>query len=538
MNKSVSPDAADHDVVVVGAGFSGLYLLHRLRGAGFSVKVVEAGGDVGGTWYWNRYPGARCDIESLDYSYSFDEDLQQEWHWPDRYSVQPEILRYARHVADRFDLRRDIAFETRVTAAAWDEDAKRWLVETDSGTRLRATWLIMATGCLSAPRTPDIAGMESFQGASYHTALWPHEGVDFTGLDVGVIGTGSSAIQAVPIIAEQARRLTVFQRTPNFSVPAWNGPLDPEVEREHKAHYGELRERARWTTGGFFLEEHEEPLVGQPPEVALKEIERRWNQGGFNVMDVSGDVMTDRSANEMVAEFVRNQIREKVTDPKVAERLCPKDHPFGAKRLCVDTDYYETYNRDNVTLVDLKATPIETVTATGLTTTGGDYAFDALVFATGFDAMTGALAKVDIRGRDGLALRDKWRDGPRTYLGLMMAGFPNLFTITGPGSPSVLSNMMTSIEQHVEWVSDCIVHLRDRQMTRIEASTDAEDGWVDHVRETAEQTLYPDANSWYIGANIPGKPHVFLPYTGGVGAYRKICDEVAAKGYDGFAIER
>ena len=538
MNKAGAPQPAEIDVVVVGAGFSGMYLLYRLRGAGLSVKVVEAGSDVGGTWYWNRYPGARCDIESLDYSYSFDEDLQQEWHWPDRYSVQPDILRYARHVAERFDLKRDIVFETTVTAAAWDADCGRWTIETDEGGPMRATWFVMATGCLSVPRNPDIPGMEGFEGPTYHTGRWPHEKIDFTGLDVGIIGTGSSAIQSIPMIAKQAHRLIVFQRTPNFSTPAWNGPLDPDFEREHKAHYAELRERARWTTGGFFLEETEAPMNSQPTEVVLKEIERRWNQGGFNVMDVYVDVMTDRACNEIVAEFVRDKIRATVKDPKIAEMLCPKDHPFGAKRLCVDTDYYETYNRDNVTLVDLRATPIETMTPTGLRTSGGGHAFDALVLATGFDAMTGALTRVDIRGRDGMALRDKWREGPRTYLGLMVAGFPNMFTITGPGSPSVLSNMMTSIEQHVDWVNDCIVHLRDRQMAKIEASAAAEDDWVDHVRETADQTLYPEANSWYIGANIPGKPHVFLPYTGGVGAYRKICDEIVEKGYEGFEIAR
>ena len=538
MNKAGAPQPSEIDVVVVGAGFSGMYLLYRLRGAGLSVKVVEAGGDVGGTWYWNRYPGARCDIESLDYSYSFDEDLQQEWHWPDRYSVQPDILRYARHVAERFDLKRDIVFETTVTAATWDADSGRWTIETDKGGRMRATWFVMATGCLSVPRNPDIPGMESFEGPTYHTGRWPHEEIDFTGLDVGIIGTGSSAIQSIPMIAKQAHRLTVFQRTPNFSTPAWNGPLDPDLEREHKAHYAQLRERARWTTGGFFLEETEAPMNSQPTEVVLKEIERRWSQGGFNVMDVYVDVMTDRACNEIVAEFVRDKIRATVKDPRIAEMLCPKDHPFGAKRLCVDTDYYETYNRDNVTLVDLRATPIETMTPTGLRTSGGDYAFDALVLATGFDAMTGALTKIDIRGRGDMALRDKWREGPRTYLGLMVAGFPNMFTITGPGSPSVLSNMMTSIEQHVDWVSDCIVHLRDRQMAKIEASAAAEDDWVDHVRETADQTLYPEANSWYIGANIPGKPHVFLPYTGGVGAYRKICDEIVEKGYEGFEIAR
>ncbi len=538
MNGQNGGGAGQVDVLVVGAGFSGLYLLHRLRGMGFSVQVIEKGSDVGGTWYWNRYPGARCDIESLDYSYSFDEDLQQEWSWPDRYSVQPDILRYADHVAERFDLRRDITFDTTVTAASWNEDTGRWTIDTDTGGRFVATWFIMATGCLSASRLPDIPGRDDFEGQIYHTGLWPHEPVDFTGLNVGVIGTGSSAIQAIPIIAEQAKHLTVFQRTPNFSVPAWNGPLDPEDERERKENYAEIREFSRWSSGGFYSAAKDEALIEQTDDAVQKEIERRWAEGGFYVMDVYGDIMTDARANEVVAEFVRNNIRSRVRDPEVAELLCPKAHPFGTKRLCVDTDYYETYNRDNVTLVDLKTTPIEAITVTGVRTTEADYDFDAIVYATGFDAMTGALTNVDIRGRDGVSLRDKWKAGPRTYLGLMVAGFPNLFTITGPGSPSVLSNMMTSIEQHVEWVTDCMAHVRDRQMARIEPTVAAEDRWVDHVSETAADTLYPEANSWYMGANIPGKPRVFLPYVGGVGTYRKICEDVRANDYEGFEIAR
>ena len=526
------------DVLVVGAGFSGLYLLHRLRGMGFSVRVLEKGSDVGGTWYWNRYPGARCDIESLDYSYSFDDDLQQEWSWPDRYSVQPDILRYANHVAERFDLRRDITFDTTVTAASWDHDTGRWAIETDTGERITAAWFIMATGCLSASRLPEIPGIESYEGDTYHTGLWPHEPVDFTGLNVGIIGTGSSAIQSIPIIARDAKHLTVFQRTPNFSVPAWNGPLDPEDERERKENYAEVREFSRWSSGGFYSAAKDEALIEQPDDAVQEEIARRWAEGGFYVMDVYGDIMVDARANEVVAEFVRNNIRSRVNDPDVAELLCPKSHPFGTKRLCVDTDYYETYNRENVTLIDLKATPIEAITPAGIRTSAGEHAFDAIVFATGFDAMTGALTNVDIRGRDGQSLREKWQDGPRTYLGLTVAGFPNLFMITGPGSPSVLSNMITSIEQHVEWVSDCMGHVRERQMGRIEATAEAENGWVDHVRETADETLYPEANSWYMGANVPGKPRVFLPYVGGVGTYRKICEDIRANDYEGFEISR
>ena len=535
-----SPDtagsAAEVDVLIVGAGFSGLYLLHRLRGLGFNAKVVDAAADVGGTWYWNRYPGARCDIASLDYSCSFDEALQQEWHWPERYSEQGEILKYARHVAERFDLRHDIAFETRIASARYDEGDGRWTVESETGQRWTATWFVMATGCLSVPRMPDVPGLESFGGDWYHTGDWPHEPVDFTGLRVGLIGTGSSGIQSIPVIARQARQLTVFQRTPNFSIPAWNGPLDPEEEREHKAHYGELREVARWSSGGYLVEDNNDPSLGLPREVILAELERRWRQGGFSILGAYGDTATDLAANEVVAEFVRNKIRERVKDPEVAELLCPKDHPFGTKRLCVDTQYYETYNRGNVRLIDLKSTPIETITPAGIRTTAEDFTFDAIVFATGFDAMTGAILNVDIRGRGGIALRDKWAYGPRSYLGLMVAGFPNLFTVTGPGSPSVLSNMMTSIEQHVEWISDCIVHLRDGQKRLIEPTVEAEDAWVDHVVETGDKTLYPLANSWYMGANVPGKPRVFMPYVGGVGVYRGICNEVAKKGYEGFAL--
>ena len=484
-----------HDVVVVGAGFSGLYLLHRLRGAGFSVRVVEAGKDVGGTWYWNRYPGARCDVESLDYSYSFCAELQQEWQWPARFAVQPEILRYAQHVADRFDLRRDIAFETRVTGAAWDEAAGSWMIETDREERLEATWFIMATGCLSMPRMPDIAGIESFLGPWYHTGDWPHEEVDFTGLRVGLIGTGSSSIQSIPVIAQQAQHVTVFQRTANFSIPAWNGSLDPEIERQHKARYPEHRETARWSAGGYLIADNEDPMPIETPEAVEQELERRWRQGGFNMQSVYDDVMTNDKANRIVAEFVHSKIHERVNDPAVADLLCPRNHPFGTKRLCVDTDYYEAYNRENVTLVDIRSTPIEAITPAGLRTSETEYTFDAIVYATGFDAMTGALLSVDIRGRDGMSLRDKWAAGPRSYLGLAVTGFPNIFTITGPGSPSVLSNMMTSIEQHVEWVSDCIVDLRNRQMTRIEPSTEAEDSWVEHVSETGETTLYPQANT-------------------------------------------
>ncbi len=528
--------AATLDAIIVGAGFSGMYLLHRLRALGLTSRVIEAASDVGGTWFWNRYPGARCDIESLDYSYSFSEDLEQDWHWPDRYAVQPDILRYINHVADRFDLRRDVRFGTRVTRAAFDDATRRWSVETDRGERFTATYVIMATGCLSVPRVPDFDGRESFVGKLYHTANWPHGGVDFTGQRVGVVGTGSSGIQSIPIIARQAASLTVFQRTPNFSIPAWNGPIAPAVEQRVKDNYATIRDTLRWSFGGYTNEVNEAPSTAMSSDAIEDELERRWRIGGFSIYSAYGDLMTDQRANEIAAEFVRDKIRSIVKDPAVAELLCPKDHPFGTKRLCVDTDYYETFNRDTVTLVDIRETPIVAITPDGLRTTAAAYDLDAIVLATGFDAMTGALLAVDIRGRGGRTLRDKWAQGPRSYLGLMVAGFPNLFTVTGPGSPSVLSNMLTSIEQHVEWIADCIGSLRDRQLRVIEPTIAAEDAWVAHCDETAGQTLYPQANSWYMGANIPGKPRVFMPYVAGVGAYRKICDEIVAKGYEGFAI--
>ena len=531
-----SEPADEFDAVIVGAGFSGLYMLHRLRALGLSARVIEAGTGVGGTWYWNRYPGARCDTESMVYSFSFDEALQQEWTWTARYPTQSEILRYINHVADRFDLRRDIQLETRVTEAAFDEAANRWTIRTERGDRLTARYCIMATGCLSAPRRPGFEGLDNYEGDWYHTGYWPHEGVDLTAKKVGIIGTGSSAIQAIPHIAAQAAHLTVFQRTPNFSIPAWDGPLDLEAIRKRKANYPECRRIARESRGGDIYHCNEQSAL----EVDAKERERvfeaRWADGGFNMQVAFGDLLTSQEANDLAVEFCHNKIRSRVEDPAVAELLCPKEHPFATKRLCQDTDYYEVYNRDNVTLVDVKNAPIEELTRKGLRTNGMEYEFDAIVFATGFDAMTGALLSIDIRGRGGRALREKWSAGPRTYLGVQSAGFPNLFTITGPGSPSVLANMMVALEQHVDWIAKCIAHLGRNGLECIEPKAEAEDEWVDHVNETAHETLFPQANSWYMGANIPGKPRVFTPYVGGVGNYAKICEAVVAKGYEGFAL--
>src|SRR5262245_26859207 len=522
------------DAIVVGAGFAGLYALHRLRGLGLSVRVFEAGEGIGGTWYWNRYPGARCDVESMDYSYSFSDELQQEWRWTERYASQPEILTYINHVADRFDLRRDIQLSTRVTSAVFDEATTRWQVETDRGDRVSARFCIMATGCLSDAQLPPIAGRETFAGRWYHTGRWPHEGVDFSGQRVGVIGTGSSAIQSIPIIARQAERLFVFQRTPNYSVPARNAPLDPDYEQRVKADYAEFRRQARASRIGLVVERSEESALTVSAEQRWRDYEKRWTRGGLGFSAAYADLLTNQAANDTAAEFFRDKIRGIVRDPAIAEAVTPRDYPLGTKRLCVDTDYYATFNRDNVTLVDLRKTPIDAITPTGVRTSEREYEVDRLVFATGFDAMTGALLKIDIRGRDGYTLSETWAAGPRTYLGLAIAGFPNFFTITGPGSPSVLSNMIVSIEQHVDWIADCIAHLRARGQTAIEATADAQEAWVAHVNEVGHMTLYPRAKSWYMGANVPGKPRIFMPYIGGVGVYREKCDAVAAAGYAGF----
>jgi cyclohexanone monooxygenase len=507
-----------YDAVIVGAGFSGLYMLHRLRQQGLSARVYEAGTGVGGTWYWNRYPGARVDIESQEYSYSFSPELDEEWVWSERYATQPELLNYLNHVADRFDLRPDIQLETRVASAVFDEAASRWSVTTDTGETVSARYCIMATGCLSVTNTPNFPGVDSFQGKSWHTGDWPRGGVDFTGQRVAVIGTGSSAIQSIPIIAAEAAEVTVFQRTPNFSVPAHNGPSpageDWKINRE--------RNRREAKEAGFAIRAvhaREELAASETPEQQRAQYEERWGYGGFAVLGAYSDIIMDPAANETAAEFVRGKIREIVKDPKTAEALTPRSFPIGTKRVCVDTGYYETFNRDNVRLVDLKAEPIE-----------------AIVYAIGFDAMTGALSRIDISGRGGRALRDEWAAGPRTYLGLAMAGFPNLFIVTGPGSPSVLCNMAVAIEQHVDFIAGCIAWMGQRQLGVIEATPAAQDAWVDHVNEVAHTTLYPQAASWYMGANVPGKPRVFMPYIGGFPVYAAKCAEVAATGYEGFKV--
>jgi cyclohexanone monooxygenase len=535
--KNNAAGSDSYDVVMVGAGFAGMYMLHRLRGLGLSVRVYEQGGDVGGTWYWNRYPGARCDVESMQYSYSFSDELQQEWNWSERYAPQPEILRYANHVADRFDLRSDIQLNTRVDRAAFDESANSWQVATSDGKTVIANYVVLATGCLSNARMPDIKGLKDFKGKVYHTGHWPHERIDFTGLRVGVIGTGSSAIQSVPVIAEQASHLTVFQRTANFSIPARNAALTEEEREAFRANYPEIRRFAREDArNGIYTEMPDRGALDDGDNERRAKFEQRWAHGGLTFMSVYNNLALDKAANDAAANFVREKIAAIVKDPQTAKLLQPNNHPIGSKRICIDTDYFAAFNRPNVTLVDIRSNPIEQITANAVRTGGKDYEVDALVLATGFDAMTGSVAKIDIRGRQGLTLNQKWAEGPKTYLGLMSAGFPNLFIITGPGSPSVLSNMIVSIEQHVDWITDCIGYMRDRGHATMEANKDAEDNWVAHVNEVAHTTLYPQANSWYMGANIPGKPQIFMPYIGGVGAYRQICNDVAAKGYEGFVL--
>jgi len=528
------------DVAIVGAGLAGLYALHRLRGLGLRVRAFEAGSGIGGTWFWNRYPGARCDVESLEYSYSFSEDLQQEWRWPERYGTQPEILRYINHVADRFDLRRDIQLDTRIRAATYDRAANQWTLRTERGETVTARFCVMASGNLSTPRVPDLPDLDRFQGKWYHSGLWPSEPVDFSGQVVGVIGTGSSGVQMIPIIARQAKRLYVFQRTANFSLPARNAPMRPETERRHKASYRERRLAALDTP--FGIAGHPPPTksaLDASPEERRQAYEAKWEEGGsISFLYAYTDLLVNKAANETASEFVREKIRATVQDRTVAELLAPKDHPIGTKRLCLDTEYYETYNRDNVTLVDVRRAPIAELTPSGLRTREREYALDSIVFATGFDAMTGALREIDIRVEGGLSLADKWAAGPTTYLGLMVAGFPNMFVITGPGSPSVKTQMIASIEQHTDWIAGCLAHMRAGDFTRVEAEARAEGDWVRHVNEVAEATLYPLANSWYLGANIPGKPRVFMPYVGGFHVYKQKCDAVAANSYDGFAMTR
>jgi cyclohexanone monooxygenase len=524
------------DAVVVGAGFAGLYMLHRLRGLGFTTRVYEAGGGVGGTWYWNRYPGARCDVESMQYSFSFSEELDQQWDWSEKYAPQPEILSYANHVADRFDLRPHIRFDTRVTTATFDEAAKCWRIETDRGDQVSAKFCIMAVGCLSAANHPPFKDIERFQGPIYHTGEWPHDGVDFTGLRVGVIGTGSSAIQSIPIIAQQASSLTVFQRTATYSVPAWNQKLTPEYRKTIKADYPALRAKARARPTGFYFPFNMKPALEATAEERERLYEEAWERGGLPFLGAFGDLLFEKAANDTIAEFARRKIREIVNDPATAELLCPSN-VFGCKRLCVDTGYFETYNLPHVKLVDVSKTPIERFTADGIMVDATEYPLDAVVCATGFAAMTGSFDRIRITGRDGLTLAEKWQAGPRAYLGVASAGFPNLFMITGPGSPSVLASMIQAIEQHVDWMVDCMAHLRDLGADALEPLQRYEDEWIEHVNEVSKVSLRSTCSSWYVGANIPGRPRVFMPYIGGFPVYVQKCNEVMSNGFEGFVID-
>jgi cation diffusion facilitator CzcD-associated flavoprotein CzcO/acetyl esterase/lipase len=528
----------DVDAVVVGAGFSGLYLLHRLRETGLSTRVLEAADDVGGTWYWNRYPGARCDIPTTDYAYSFDPALQEAWTWSEKYATQAEMLAYLTSVADRYDLRRDIEFGTRVVSAAWDEPGRRWRLHTSAGEDVSCRFYVMATGCLSMPKEVDILGADRFAREVYFTSRWPLEDVDFTGKRVAVIGTGASGVQAIPLIAEQAEQLVVFQRTAAYSIPAYNGPLPADAVAALAADAAAYRAAARWSTYGIPIKPTTVTAAMCSKEEQRARFEQAWDKGAlFDILNVFADQGVNRPANEVLAELIREKIRGIVRDPETAESLCPTGYPFGTKRPCLDTNYFETYNRSNVRLVDLCRQPIASITETGIDTVAQSFEFDAIVYATGFDAMTGAIVAVDIAGRNGLTLAQKWADAPATYLGLATVGFPNLFMIAGPGSPSVLSNMAVSIEQHVDWVADCLADLRRFGFDTIEPTPVAESGWVQHVKDCADITLYPTANSWYMGANVPGKSRVLLPYVGGVDAYRAICEEVVANGYVGFRLE-
>jgi cyclohexanone monooxygenase len=530
----------EFDVIVVGAGFAGMYALYRFREAGLSVRVIEAGDDVGGTWYWNRYPGARCDVPTVEYSYSFSKELEQEWEWPEVMSGQPEILAYANHVADRFQLRRDMQFNTRVTTAVFDEAASLWRVGTDQGDALSASFCVMATGCLSMPFFPSIPGLESFAGPVHHTGLWPKEAVRFEGKRVGLIGTGSSGVQSIPVIAETAAHLTVFQRTAEYTLPANNRPLDSEALTHARRHYDEIRALQRESYAGIsgFGMRAPSGKVWNIKEATQEQREKALARFGLAAVSAWADVRTDLEANEIACELYRSKVFEIINDPVMAEKLCPRGYPIGCKRQVFDTNYYEAFNRDNVSLVDLRQEPLETVTATGIRTSAALHELDMVILATGFDAMTGAVNRVDIRGREGRQLKAKWADGPKAYLGLMSAGFPNLFMITGPGSPSVLSNMIVSIEQHVDWINDCLRHMRADGTATIEPVVEAEEQWVQHVNEVAVGSMFtaPTCNSWYLGANVPGKPRIFMPYVGGLGRYRRKCEEVAANGYAGFQL--
>jgi len=540
------------DVLVIGAGFAGMYAIYRLRKLGLQVQVLEAGADVGGTWYWNRYPGSRCDVPSLEYSFGFSPDLEQEWDWPEVFSAQPDILNYANHIADRFDLRRSICFNTRATAVTYLEQSNQWQIDTDTGTSYHATYCIMATGCLSVPNKPNISGAESFQGETYHTGLWPEEPVDLSGKRVGIIGTGSSGVQAIPELAGQAQHLTVFQRTPVYTVPANRKRMRKAVQDEFKENYRQIRAMQQNNRGGvstFRPIKSVKPdlnRTSQPRQtIDIKSLmpeqrQQQLDQQGLESILGFADIYNDFEANEIANDLFRHNIKRRVKDPQVAEKLLPKNYGLGCKRQVLDRDYYDTFNRDNVLLVDVQENPITAIDSTGVQTTIDHYELDVLVYATGFDAMTGALLNANITGRNGQTLQEKWQFGPVAYLGLQMNGFPNLFTVTGPGSPSVLCNMLVAIEQHINWISQCIVYLKENGINQIEPNASSELTWIGHVNDVAKDSMFtaPTCNSWYLGANIPDKPRIFMPYVGGFPQYREHCETEQDNHYPGFTLGR
>ena len=526
------------DAIVIGAGFGGMCIVHRLRSMGLSIRGIEAGGDVGGVWYWNRYPGARCDLMSIDYSYSFSEEIQQEWTWTEQFAAQPEILAYANFVADRLDLRKEFQFNTRVESVTFDDARRLWITTTDRGDTFEATYCIMASGPLSVPKGLDLAGAEDFKGELFHAAKWPHRAVDFTGKRVGVIGTGSTGIQIVPVVAEEAAELFVFQRTPSFTLPMRNKPLAPDYVAQVKRNYPALRASARNTPIGGFRPTSTRPLFSVTPEDRLELLEDAWRRGGLAFLGTFSDLLTNAEANEIVAEFVRGKISEVVEDPDTAERLKPRGYPIFARRPCLDTNYYESFNRSNVHLVDLLDDPIVRLTAHGVQTHTREIELDALILATGYDGLTGAMLAIDVKGRGGRRLSDKWREGARSYLGLAIEGFPNLFMICGANGPAALANIVTLNEQNTDWIAECIDYMRHNELATMEATVESEDQWMNTISELAEKSLMPKANTWYVGTNISGKPRTFSLYSGGFHKYRETCESATANQYRGFTFEK
>jgi len=535
MSQSSQSATETYDAIVIGAGISGMYFLYRLRQMGMTALGFEAGSGVGGTWYWNRYPGARFDSESYTYGYSFSQEVLDEWEWSEHFAAQPETLRYLNYVADKFDLRRDVRFNTRVSSAHFNPTSGSWDVEMEDGHRASARFLLTAVGVLSEPYIPNYVGADTFRGEKWHTSTWPHYPVDLSDKRVGVIGTGATAVQMITEVSKNVGELTVFQRTPNYCKPLRNGPIDDETQAEIKANYADIFEKCRRSFGGFVHDFDTRSALEVTAEERLEFYEKLWNERGFGFwLGSFNDILTDITANQTATEFVREKIREQIDDPEVAKLLVPMSHPFGTKRVPLESGYFEAYNRPNVHLVDLRSSPIECFSESGIKTTTREYEFDVIIYATGFDAVTGALNRIDIRGESGQSLKDKWADGPSTMLGMQTVGFPNMFITAGPHNASSFCNVPRCLEQNVEWITDCIGYMRERKLTRIEATSEAEAQWTEHVLEAADATLLPDVDSWFMGANIPGKKRVFLNYVGGAQNFRAKCDEVAADNYAGF----